>query len=214
MSSRTLSRDEYVADVAVHAAGITFGVVGAIVLIVIASLQGQATAIVTGSIYCAGLVAMWTCSGVYNAVRPSNRTSWLRRMDHAAIFIMIAGSCTPFALQGAPGWRILVVTLLWTVALTAAGIKLFLPGRFERAMIWLYLALGWGGAAIMAGQIMDLPAIPAILLVAGGLLYSIGVIFHVRENMKFATPIWHLFVLAAAICHYGAIMGGVVLRDV
>lgn len=210
MSVRAISRSEYLADLTVHAAGITFGVIGAVVLIVLASIEGRATPIVTVSIYSFGLVAMLTCSAVYNIFQPATRTSWLRRLDHAAIFVMIAGSCTPFALQGPEGWRILELVVLWTVALSAAGIKLFLPGRFERAMIWMYLALGWGGAAILAQQIAELPLGAAVMLALGGVLYSVGVIFHQWDSLKFSNAVWHIFVLAAAICHYGAIMGGVV----
>jgi len=78
-------------------------------------------------------------------------------------------------------------------------------------MIWLYLALGWGGAAIMAGQIAQLPLVASATLAAGGVLYSVGVIFHVWDSLKFQNAVWHGFVVAAAVCHYIAIMGGVVL---
>jgi hemolysin III len=210
MHTRAAARSEYFADLAVHVAGLAFGVVGAAVIIVLASLEGRATPIVTVSIYSFGLIAMLTCSALYNIVQPGQRTSWLRRMDHAAIFVMIAGSCTPFALQGSEGWRIAALVLLWAVALGAAGIKLFLPGRFERTMLFMYLALGWGGAAILAGQIAQLPLGAAVLLGVGGVLYSVGVIFHVWQSLKFSNVVWHVFVLAAAICHYGAILGGVV----
>jgi len=210
MGARSITRNEYLADLTVHVAGIAFGVIGAAVIIVLASLEGRATPIVAVSIYSFGLIAMLTCSAIYNIVQPGRRTSWLRRMDHAAIFIMIAGSCTPFALQGPPGWRIFELVVLWTIALSAAAIKLFLPGRYERAMIWLYLALGWGGAAILAQQIGELPLGAAVMLALGGVLYSVGVIFHVWDSLKFSNAVWHVFVLAAAVCHYGAIMGGVV----
>jgi hemolysin III len=212
MSATTITRNEYIADMAVHVAGIVFSIAAGAVLLVIAGTLGRATPIVTASIYCFGLLLMWTASFLYNAIRPASRTSWLRRFDHAAIFIMIAGSCTPFALQGEPGWRILAVVILWTVAFSGAGIKLFFPGQFERVMIWLYLALGWGGAAIMAGQIADLPLASAILLGLGGVLYSVGVIFHVWDGLRYQNAIWHSFVLAAAVCHYASILGGVVLN--
>jgi hemolysin III len=214
MASRSITRGEYLADLALHVAGIAFAVVGGIALVVIAAETGRATPIVTGSIYAFGLLLMLTCSAIYNAVRPEKEHSWLRRMDHAAIFIMIAGSCTPFALQGAPGWRIVSLVSLWSVALSAAAVKLFLPGRFNRTMLGLYLALGWGGAAIMAAEIANLPMVPAILLALGGVLYSVGVIFHVWDSLKFQNAVWHAFVLAAAVCHYIAIMGGVVLAGV
>lgn len=212
MTARAITRNEYLADMAVHAAGIAFAIAAGVVLIVIASLMGRATPIVTASIYCFGLLLMWTASLLYNAIRPTERTSWLRRFDHASIFIMIAGSCTPFVFEGAPGWRIVSLTLLWTVALTAAAIKLFMPGRFERLMIWMYLALGWGGAAILAGVIAELPLASAILLGMGGVLYSVGVIFHLWDGLRYQNAVWHTFVLAAAVCHYASILGGVVLN--
>lgn len=211
MTARALSRQEYLADFAVHVAGLAFGIIGTTVLIVLASLEGKALSIVSASIYSFGLIAMLTCSAVYNIIRPANRRSWLRRLDHAAIFVMIAGSCTPFAMQAIPGWGVPALIILWAVALTAAAVKLLMPGRYERLMIWLYLALGWGGAAILAGQIAALPFYAGIMLGLGGVLYSVGVIFHVWESMRFSTAVWHTFVLAAAICHYGAILGGVVL---
>jgi hemolysin III len=214
MLPRAISRAEHLADIVVHAAGISFGVIGGAVLIIVASLIGRTTPIVTSSIYILGLLLMLSCSMLYNTIRPGHHHSWLRRFDHAAIFIMIAGSCTPFALQGAPGWRIVALVALWSVALTAACIKLFLPRRYERVMLWLYLALGWGGAAILAGQIAALPMAAAVLLAAGGVLYSVGVIFHVWETLKFQNAIWHGFVVAAAICHYAAIFSGVVLAGV
>lgn len=213
MESRPISRGEYIADIAVHITGLAFALAGGAVLIVLASVMGRATPIVAASIYTLGLLLMLACSAIYNSVRPEKPHSWLRRMDHAAIYVMIAGSCTPFALQGPPGWRIVSLSLLWTIALSAACIKLFLPGRFERTMLAMYLALGWGGAAILAGSIASLPAAAAILLGLGGVLYSVGVIFHVWDSLKFQNAVWHAFVLAAAICHYIAIMGGVVLAD-
>ena len=212
MTARAISRNEYVADMAVHAAGITFAISAGAVLVVMAGVLGRATPIVTASIYTFGLLLTWTASLLYNAIRPVKPTSWLRRFDHASIFIMIAGSCTPFALMGEPGWRIVAVSVLWTFALVAAGIKLFLPGRFEKLMIWMYLALGWGGAGILAGVIADLPTDSAILLGLGGVLYSVGVIFHVWDNLKYQNAVWHGFVLAAAVCHYVSIMNGVVLN--
>lgn len=212
MSARSITRNEYLADMVVHAAGIVFALSAGAVLIVIAGVMGRATPIVTASIYCFGLLLMWTASLLYNAIRPAQRTSWLRRFDHASIFIMIAGSCTPFALMGAPGWRIVAVSVLWTLALTAAGIKLFLPGRYEKLMIWTYLALGWGGAAILTGVIAELPTGSAVLLGLGGVLYSVGVIFHVWDGLRYQNAVWHVFVLAAAVCHYASILSGVVLN--
>ncbi len=194
-----------------HVLGLAFGLIGGAILIAIAAMEGRTTPIVSASIYAFGLLAMLTASAAYNIARPSNPRSWLRRLDHAAIFVMIAGSCTPFALHGLTAWGIAMTALLWTLAFAGVALKLAFPRRFDRLAIALYLGLGWGGALVLAGHMAQMPMEAVVLLTAGGLLYSAGVIFHVWERLKFHNAVWHAFVLAAAICHYAAIMSGVVL---
>jgi hemolysin III len=213
MSFPLYSRAELHADAAIHIAGVIFGVIGGAALITVASLKGYATPIVSSAIYVAGLLAMLTFSALYNMIRPDHHLSWLRRFDHAAIFLMIAGSCTPFALQGLTSWGVAMTVLLWTLAFAGAAMKLCFPRRYDRVAIALYLALGWGGALVLADQMAALPMASVILLATGGVLYSVGVIFHVWETLKFQNAVWHAFVLAAAICHYAAITTGVVLAS-
>lgn len=210
--AEVVPRDEYLADLVIHIAGVTFGLVGAIALIDMAA-DGDTVLLASTTIYALGLVAMLSCSCAYNVSCPLPKTAWLRRADHAAIFLMIAGSITPFALQGEPEWRLAGLALIWTIALAAAAMKLLLPGRHEREMIYAYVALGWSGLVLLATQIGELPLEAAILLIAGVLIYTGGVFFHLSERLRFSRALWHTCVLAAAMCHYLAIRDGVVLSQ-
>jgi hemolysin III len=207
-----MPRDEYLADLVVHVAGVIFGIFGAVTLIGMAA-DGDGVLLISTSVYALGLIAMLGCSCAYNVSCPLPQTSWLRRADHAAIFLMIAGSITPFALQGEPEWRLAGLALIWIVALGAAAMKLLMPGRHEREMIYAYVALGWSGLVLLAARLGELPMEAAILLITGALIYSGGVYFHVTE-MRFSRALWHACVLAAAVCHYIAIRDGVVLSQV
>lgn len=207
-----MPRDEYLADLAVHIAGVLFGLVGAVALIGMAA-DGDAVLLLSTTIYSAGLIAMLVCSCAYNVSCPLPQNSWLRRADHAAIFIMIAGSVTPFALQGEPEWRIAGLSLIWAIALGAAAMKLLMPGRHEREMIYVYIALGWSGLVLLAARMGELPLEAAVLLITGAVIYSGGVWFHLAERMRFSRALWHTCVLAAAVCHYIAIRDGVVLSQ-
>lgn len=207
-----MPRDEYLADLIVHIAGVLFGLVGAITLIGMAA-DGDGVLLASTTIYALALMAMLVCSCAYNVSCPLPQTSWLRRADHAAIFLMIAGSITPFALQGEPEWRLAGLTLIWIVALGAAAMKLLLPGRHERTMIYAYVALGWSGLVLLTARVGELPMEAAVLLITGALIYTGGVYFHLAERMRFSRALWHACVLAAAICHYIAIRDGVVLSQ-
>jgi hemolysin III len=207
-------RQEVIADGVVHGLGIGFGVVGAVFLIVAAAgLHGpvELSAVV---IYALGLLAMFCCSAAYN-LWPISRTKWLlRRFDHAAIYLLIAGTYTPL-MTGIPhgGWSLALFVGVWAAALTGIVIKIAWPGRLDRVSIGLYLAISWSAVLAYEEVIRALPASTLGLVAAGGLLYTSGVIFHLWHGLRFQNAIWHAFVLAAAICHYGAVLDLMVLRQ-
>ncbi|WP_288584182.1 hemolysin III family protein [uncultured Methylobacterium sp.] len=195
------------ADGIVHVVGVSLGVIGAVALTISAVLSKLSPAeTVAVGVYAAGLVAMLGTSAAYN-MWPIGRTKWrLRRCDHATIFLMIAGTYTPLvALVGTDGIALGLLAGIWLVAVVGAAVKLTLPGRFDRLAIALYLALGWSGMMVYDSVIAALSPPALWLLAAGGLLYSLGVIFHVWRQLPFQNAIWHAFVLAAAACHYGAV---------
>jgi hemolysin III len=155
---------------------------------------------------------MLGCSAAYHAVRPSARRELLRRFDHAAIFLLIAGTYMPFAAAHLGTRRGAIVTgLVWTSALIGMIGKLVKPRRFERAAIAGYLLLGWFAYFGLEPALGGLGLSATLLLLAGGLFYSIGVASHLAHRLPFQLAIWHGMVLAGAGCHYVAILQGIVL---
>jgi len=200
-------RAELIADGIVHGIGVFGGVVAATVLIVLAAVFASAYEIVSVSVYAAGLLAMLIFSAAYN-LWPVSRGKWLlRRLDHAAIFILIAATYTPVFAQLQD--RVFAISLLsgvWGVAAVGVVLKLFFPGRFDRISVGLYLAMGWSGLIAYDAGMSSLPQLALWFIVAGGLLYSFGVIFHAWRRLRFQNVIWHSFVLLGAACHYTAVL--------
>lgn len=200
-------RAEVVVDAVVHGMGLLLGVVGAAALIVFAVRSPGVGNLPVAMVYAAGLLAMLGLSAAYN-LWPVSRIKWvLRRFDHSAIYLLIAATYTPFIGQIKNG--LLAFGLLagvWAVAVAGIALKLALPGRFDRLSIVLYLLLGWSGVMMYEPVITSLPVSTLWLLGAGGLLYTLGVIFHMWESLRFQNAIWHVFVVLAAACHYTAVL--------
>ena len=210
----SFSRAELVADGVVHVLGGTFAICAGITLIVLCALFAKGTSLAAATIYAVTLVAAFGVSAAYN-IWPISRTKWaLRRFDHATIFLLIAGTYTPFLLQ-VPD-RLVSIGLLsgvWLVALAGMGLKLAFPGHLDRLSIGLYLALGWSGLLAVNAAMAALPASALWLIGLGGVLYSVGVVFHVWQKLRFQNAVWHGFVLAAAGCHYAAVVDSLVLAQ-
>jgi hemolysin III len=205
---RDYRRAELLADGTVHIIGIVLGVAGAIWLALAIPGLGSAGKGLAVGIYALGLVTMLSASAAYNMCPRRPLKWWLRRIDHSAIYIMIAGTYSPFIAQMPSGWpQRILFAVIWSVALIGLVLKLAMPGRLERLSILLYLALGWSGlaAANALGHALDERTL--WLLGAGGVIYSVGVVFHLGEALPFHNVIWHCFVLTAAICHYVAVLG-------
>ncbi len=198
---------ELVADSIVNGAGIVLSLIGATALIFYASVWSSHGELAAAWIYGIGLVLCLSISFTYN-IWPYSRTKWLlRRFDHSAIFILIAATYTPFLERGAddPLIRFMLVAI-WVSAIAGVLLKCLFPGRYDRLAILLYLAMGWSGVMVMEPVSSYLPPVTVWLIVIGGMIYSLGVIFHVWEKLKYQNAIWHGFVLAAAAVHYGAVM--------
>jgi hemolysin III len=200
-------RAEIVLDGVVHVAGLTLGIVGAAVLIVFALRSPALGSLSVSIVYAAGLLAMLGFSAAYN-LWPVSRVKWiLRRFDHSAIYLLIAATYTPFAVQiknGLVAYGLLA--WVWSVAAVGILLKLMLPGRFDRLSILFYLLLSWSGVMLYEPIVAVLPPSTLWLLAAGGLLYTAGVAFHVWQSLRFQNAIWHTFVLGAAACHYTAVL--------
>jgi hemolysin III len=199
------------ADLVVHIVGLTLALVGGIVLLALAVRAGSITRVVGVSIYAAGVVAMLAFSTAYNFAKARYRPV-LRRLDHAGIFLMIAGSYTPFTIHNLTGgWAWGMTAAVWSIAAVGAIGKVLLIDVDRRLWIALYLALGWLVVVALKPMIDHVTWVALLLLVAGGVLYSTGVIFYVNKRLKFARAIWHGHVVAAAAAHWAAVLLGVVL---
>jgi len=169
---------------------------------------GMAAAV---SVYAICVMTMIGCSMAYNMTEQPKRKALLRRFDHAAIFLMIAGTYTPFTTIRFDGaWAISMTGIVWALALLGAAGKLFLPGIGKRVWIAFYILLGWLVVAALGPMLEGVPLAGLILLAIGGALYTIGVPFYVWEKLPFRRAIWHGFVMAAAGVHYAAVLTGVV----
>jgi hemolysin III len=201
------------ADLVVHIVGLTLALVGGIVLLVFAVRAGSISRVVGVSIYGAGVLAMLAFSTAYNFAKARYRPV-LRRLDHAGIFLMIAGSYTPFTIHNLTGaWAWGMTIAVWSIAAVGALGKLFLPKVDRRLWVAVYLALGWLVVIALKPMIDHVYWVALLLLVAGGVLYSTGVIFYVNKRLKFSRAIWHGHVVAAAAAHWAAVLIGVVLAS-
>lgn len=203
---------ERLADKIVHVLGLSFGAIGGAVLLGLALWQGGIAQAGVISIYALCLIAMLAFSAAYNLLRDARRRNILRRLDHAAIFLMIAGSYTPFTILRFDGaWAFWMTAGVWSLALLGAAGKLFLPGISKKLWVALYLVLGWLIVIALRPMIETVPMAGLVLLAIGGGIYTLGVSIYVWERLPFRRAIWHGAVLTAAGVHYAAVLVGVVL---
>jgi hemolysin III len=201
------SRAEWLSDAVVHAVGVAAAMIAVPTLLVLAILhRGDDTlAVAAAAIYGATLIAMLVCSAAYNVGYGSPWTGLFRRLDHTAIFLKIAGTYTPFVvLSGAKAGYLLAG--VWGAALVGSGMKILAPHRFRLFTVSLCLGMGWLGI-VFGAEIFRGLAPPVFTLIAiGGLLYSVGVVFHLLTSLPFHNTIWHVFVLAATAVFYAAVV--------
>lgn len=205
-------RAEILADGIVHAVGVLAGLIAVAVLVSLAAGSVGAWEFTSVLIYGGGLLTVLIVSALYN-LWPVSPVKWmLRRVDHSAIYLLIAGTYTPFLTQMKAGLTSMSLLIgVWTASIVGIAVKLLWPGRFDRLSIALYLMAGWSGVMAYESIVGLLPATTLWLLAAGGILYTAGVVFHLWESLRFHNAIWHAFVLVAAGCHYGAVLDCMIL---
>lgn len=197
---------ERLADLIVHLTGLALALVGGGMLLGLAIGFGHIGRLVAAAVYAGGLLTMLALSTAYN-FSPARFQPLLRRFDHAGIFLMIAGSYTPFTTQHLTGaWAWGMTSAVWGVALFAALAKLLLPGLGKGFWIAVYLGLGWLMVIAVQPILQSLGLAPLILMAVGGLLYSVGVVFYANKQMRFRRAIWHGHVVAAAAVHWVAVL--------
>jgi len=202
-------------DRVVHAIGTLSAPIAVAVLLGIAIHRSGVEQLPAILVYSAGLLAMLGFSAAYNLARHPGRRELLRRFDHAAIFLMIAGTYTPFIANVAdPAWRWGLMAAVWLIAFAGIAVKLALPRRLDGFSVLVYLGLGWVAAMAPGPLLGDLTTPVVVLLAVGGMLYTLGVGFHCWHKLRFHNTIWHGAVVVAAGLHYSAILLGVVLVPV
>ena len=200
------TRTEHLADGIVHFLSVAAALAGAAFLVTwsLIDRSGEHSGVIL--IYSFGLIASFSLSAAYNMTHHARLRAILRRFDHAAIFVMIAGTYTPIALigiGGKVGW--FLVLAAWSIAGIGVILKLFFFHKAYRAVFFLYLLQGWLAVIVIVPMVRDL-SLPVLILVAvGGLIYTLGTIIHHRENWAYNRAIWHGFVLAAAAVHFVAV---------
>jgi len=205
-------RGEKLADGLVHGLGLAAAGAGGVILIALSLLSGGGARLAAATgLYAVCLIAMLACSAVYNLTKPTRARPFLRRLDEAAIFIMIAGSYTPFTTQRLTGaWAIGMTALVWALAIGGAVGKLFLGRLPDWVWTLVYVGFGWVALIALRPLIQGVPVIALAPLAAGGLIYTTGALIY-HSRLPYRRAIWHGFVVTAAAAHYAAICAGVVL---
>jgi hemolysin III len=201
---------EEIANAVTHGVGLLLSIAGFVVLLVFAILHGTASHIIACSIYGVTLICLYAASTLYHAVNSPRLKRALKILDHSAIYLLIAGTYTPFLLlnlRGAWGWSLFGV--VWGLAFAGIVFKFWFVDHFEHLSTAVYVAMGWLVIVAAKPVLAQVPTATLLWIIAGGLLYSSGVIFYLWKRLPYSHMVWHLFVLAGSACHYFAVLRSV-----
>ncbi len=206
------STGEEIAHAISHGIGIPIGVAVATLLIVFSALRKGAWEVVSCSIYGTTFILLYLSSTLYHAIPYPRAKRVLKVIDHSAIYLLIAGTYTPYALaslRGGLGWTIFGA--IWGCALLGIGFKIFFTGRFKAFSLLTYLFMGWFCLIAVKPLYRELQMTGFVFLAVGGICYSVGAVFYAWKSLRWSHTIWHLFVLAGSLCHFFSILYGVAL---
>jgi len=198
---------EEIANSITHGIGVLFAIAGLGVLTAFASLYGDAWHIVACSVFGGTMILLYTASTLYHSIRWQGVRPLLQLLDHCAIFLLIAGTYTPFtlvSLRGPWGWSLFGA--IWGLAVAGILLELFLTSRLRYLVVALYIGMGWVIVVAIKPMLGAVAPGGLLLLLAGGLCYTIGVPLYIKESIPFNHAIWHLFVLAGTILHFFAVL--------
>ena len=206
-AEREVTVREEIANAVTHGMGFVASLIGLPILVLAAMARGERLAVIGFSVFGATLLALYAASTLYHAVPHPTLKQKLRVMDHAAIYLLIAGTYTPFTLgvlRGTWGWTLFGI--VWTLAAFGVLFKvIFGSGRFSTLSTAIYVAMGWVIILAIKPLMVGMDQAGLMLLIAGGLSYTCGVAFYVQKK-AWAHPVWHLFVLGGSACHYFAVL--------
>ena len=191
----------------VHGIGIVLSIGGLAALVALSAMHGGARDVVASAVYGATLVLLYTASTLYHAVPVARAKPVLRTLDHIAIYLLIAGTYTPFTLIALPGrWGWSLFAAVWTLAALGSVLEFGALKRFRKLSVLLYIGMGWIGMIAFKPLMAHLQTGGMLLLVAGGLAYTLGVPFYLWRRMPYHHSVWHAFVLAGSVLHYLAVL--------
>ena len=207
-SNRVISLREEVANAVTHGVGLVLSLIGMPILILAALDRGERVTVIGASVFGATLIALYAASTLYHAIPHPTLKQKLRVVDHAAIYLLIAGTYTPFTLgvlRGTWGWTLFGI--VWTLAALGVLFKVvFGSGAMAKVSTAIYVAMGWVIILAIKPLMASMEHAGLMLLVAGGLCYTGGVIFYVDRRRTWTHPVWHLCVMGGSICHYFAVL--------
>ena len=208
IAARSQSKAEEIANSVIHGVGLLLSLAALPLLVVIASSHGDPWRLAAATLYGATLVLLYASSTFYHAVPVARVKGVLQRCDHAAIYLLIAGSYTPFLLgplRGPWGWSLLAV--IWTLAIAGVAFKAVCGIRLPHLSTALYLAMGWLVVVAAVPLVRNVPTAGLAWLLAGGLFYTGGVLFYVLDSrLRYGHAVWHVFVLAGSAAHFWAVL--------
>ncbi len=197
---------EELANTLTHGFGVLASAAAAAVLIVLAARQADPWKIVGASVFGASLISLYSASTLYHATRKPELKARLKVVDHATIYVLIAGTYTPFTLVGLRGgWGWSLFGVIWGLAAAGVVFKIFFTGRFNRLSTGIYIAMGWLIIIAVVPMLRELSPITLAWLLAGGLSYTGGTAFYHNHRLPYAHAVWHLFVLLGSLCHVMAV---------
>ena len=204
---RILSVGEEIFNSITHGIGTLLSVAALVILVVFAAFKGSAWHVVSFSIFGSTMVLLYLSSTLYHSFTKKKVKNLFARFDHAAIFLLIAGTYTPFVLttlRGPLGWSLFGI--IWSLAIAGVVIRSIYLTRFRKLMVAIYLLMGWLFIVAIVPMVNNLPSLSIIFLLVGGACYSLGVIFYSWRKLKYGHGIWHLFVLAGSIMHFFSVL--------
>jgi hemolysin III len=200
------SGPEEVANCLTHGAGLALSIFGLQQLVAAAGAHGASWQVAGCAVYGSSMVVLYLASCMYHAVQSAELKRKFRMLDHASIYLLIAGTYTPFLLALPQPWPTWGLATIWTLALSGIGFKLACGPRYERFSVVMYLAMGWLGIFAFRPLLERVTPLGVSWLVAGGLAYTVGTLFYVRHHVRYSHAIWHLFVVLGSGLHYVAVI--------
>ncbi|NMA79136.1 MAG: hemolysin III family protein [Clostridiales bacterium] len=207
MNKKKYTLGEEIFNAISHGAGALLSIAGCVILIVFSAIHGDAYSVVSSAIFGASLIILYTMSTLYHSITHVKAKKVFRILDHSTIFILIAGTYTPYTLvtlRGALGWTIFGI--IWGTAVFGIVLNAISIERFKRISMVCYILMGWAIVAAARPLYQNLNKGGLILLVAGGVLYTVGIIFYAMKKYKYMHSVWHLFVVGGSVLHYFSVL--------